>query len=183
MPAESKHEQIAEYVKTAVASISVASGAWYTIQAVARVNEPLVVHWNEARERPLGGRPLDVFALVFPGEDESIFDRSTESATKDMLLGIVVSRWSELDRKTAVAEPTGAELIFPENPGDALPSMWTVQNRLMKDLKDRLALDLTFGGLVTELLFEHENRQYIVNGWDCIHLPLLIRYHHPRRAS
>src|SRR6266496_28599 len=141
---ESVHEQIGAYIAARVAEITVAAGYPYTIERVARVSEPKLNHWTEARVRG-----VNCFALVFPGEDEPAFARSTESVTKDMEVGIVASRRSELDRKTANTEAMGGEPIFPDNASDVLPAMWTVQNRLLKSIKDKLSLDLTFGGLAT----------------------------------
>jgi len=177
VPAESRHEQIAAYVAARLAEITVTAGCWYTIQRVGRTIEPRLHHWEEALD--LG---IDCFAIVFPGDDEPAIARSTESLTKQMDIGIVVSRRSIIDRKASVGpdEPR----LFPDSSGDALPLQWTVKNRLIKDVKDKLSIDLTFGGLVTELLVpDHENRQYTVDGWDCVHIPVIAIYHHPRRVS
>lgn len=180
MPTESKHEQIAVYVAARLAEITIASGAWYTINRVARVSEPQISHWTEAR----GITGVNCFALVFPGQDEQATSRSTERVQKDMLLDIVISRRAEIDRATAKTASTEPERIFPDNAADALPLKWTIQDRLLKDIKDKLNADLTFGGLLIELLLpDHENRQYYVDGWDCAHLPILCRYSHPRRVS
>jgi len=183
MPNESKHEQIAAYMAARLAEITTAAGFWYTIERVVRVDQPEFHHWEEVLDAK-----VKCFALVFPGEDEPVLARSTISVTKQMALDVVLSRNATIDRVTARNAPTEPERIFPTNAADRLPLQWTVQNRLLKDAKDKLnqsvAADPAWGGLITELLLpEHENRQYKVDGWDCVHLPMAIVYHHPRITS
>lgn len=173
-PADSKHQQIRDYLLARLREITTNNGYYYNLERVEPVDDPELDHFEEARERK-----YKTLALLFPGEDEPVHARSTESVTKDMLVGLVLARRSDIERNT---DSPFADVNQP--PGRNEPTAWTVKERLRKDANDKLSVDLTLGGLAIELLIpSHVDFHYYVDNWDALYMPLTVRYQHPRLAS
>ena len=141
------------------------AGVHYPPDVVLPVDEPTFEHFAKA-----GDQGAEVLYLLFLGDDETPLSRSTGSITETVEIGIVAARRANVERKTD--DPFTGQKPRPR----------TVRERLAKDVLDKLCGgDLSMGGLCTELLApEHVNRQYYVEGWDCVHIPFTVVYHHLR---
>lgn len=133
----------------------------YPPDVVLTVPEPELEHFDH-KQVPR------VLYLLFPGDDERDAARTTGTVDKELELGVVAARRADLDRQND--DPFKGETPLPR----------TVQNRLCQDLERRLRADPTLGGLCWEVDLAHRNRQYYVDGWDCVHVPFTVKYIHPK---
>jgi hypothetical protein len=155
MASESKHEQIAEALRTAFASIG-GAGYWHTPDKVLRVS-----FWPDEMTLDRG---YNVTYLLRPG-DESYVEEGT-------------SGWGGLEAEffLIVAKQHN---VGTENPLlETAPTRWTVANRLIHDALKKLLEDVELGGLVRNVVLGSLtiDRDRHLPNWALAELRFVVSY-------
>jgi hypothetical protein len=164
--AESIHEQIAAAIQTSLAAIVSDGGTtyWYTPGAVVRTL------WFSDEEGDLNLLQEEIGGAIYairPG------DETHEEGTTGQMR-------AEADIFILVAMP----FTDPETPfANAVPSRWTVVNRMVRDVLRKLLVDvrlLSAGGAVENIFASPVivDRDRFVEGWAIAEIQMQVSYHY-----